>query len=185
MRVQIGEHLVEVWRTELPGHFGPLSERAELSETFGDLRGRNDEDGSLFCVSVGPQFQTWPTLFVTQRFSPDAGGFDPGVLVIPETGLVLIGAGTRLLAYDLSGPTRLWEDVAFFGFWWWDRQGEVILMAAELELAAWNLHGQKLWTMFVEPLWSYSVQNGVIQLDVMDHLSSFPLASGPSEENPT
>ena len=185
MRVQIGEHLVQVWRGELPGHFGSLSDLADLSERFGNLKGREDEDGTLFCVAVSPQFQTWPDLLVAQQFYPDVGGFDPGVLIVPETGLVLIGAGERLLAYRLGDPpVRLWEDAANFGFWWWDRQGDTILMAAELELAAWNLHGQKLWSTWAEPPWSYSVQNGVIQLDVMDNLSSFPLDTGPLKETP-
>jgi hypothetical protein len=186
MRVQIGEHMVQVWRGELPGHFSSLSDLADLSETFGDLRDRSDEDGTLFCASVGPQFQTWPDLLVTQRFSPDVGGFDPGVLVVPETRVVLIGAGERLLAYRLDDPpVRLWEDATDAGFWWWDRQGEVILMAAELELAAWNLHGQKLWSSWAEPPWSYSVQNRVIQLDVMDNLSRFPISTGPASTGPT
>ena len=180
MRVQIGEYMVQVWRGELPAHFEQLQQLADLSETFGHLGEQNDEDGSLFCVSVSPQFQIWPSLVVAQRFSPDMGGFDPGVLIVPETGLVLIGAGERLLAYDLNRAERLWEDRTEVGFWWWDRQGEVILMAAELEFSAWNLHGQKLWSAWAEPPWNYSVQNGIIQLDVMDNLSSFPVSTGPT-----
>jgi hypothetical protein len=176
--------MVQVWRGELPGHYGQLMELADLGETFGNLKGRDDEDGSLFCVSISPQFQMWPALMVTQRFSPDVGGFDPGVLIVPETGLVFIGAGERLLAYRLDDPpVRFWEDHAEASFWWWDRQGDTVLMAAELELAAWDIHGHKLWTMFVEPPWSYSVHDGVIQLDVMNNLSRFPLPSGPTKEN--
>lgn len=57
-------------------------------------------------------------------------------------------------------------------------------MAAECELAAWNLQGQKLWSTWAEPPWSYSVQNGVIQLDVMNNLSTFPLLTGPLKESP-
>ena len=176
--------MVQMWQGDFPPLFDLLTANADLAEQFGNLRGRNDEDGTVFCVSVNSQFQIWPALFVAQRYSPDGGGFNPGVLIVPETRLVLIGAGERLLAYELNGLERLWEDATNFGFWWWDRQGEVILMAAELELAAWNLNGQKLWSMFVEPPWSYSVQNGVIQLDVMDNLSSFPLATGPTKETP-
>ncbi|GGJ87492.1 hypothetical protein [Deinococcus aquiradiocola] len=185
MRVQVGGYAVQVWRRELPGHFGSLSDLADLSETFGPLNAREDEDGSLFCVSVSPQFQIWPALLVTQRFSPDVGGFDPGVLIVPETGVVLVGAGERLLAYRLDDPpVRLWEDTASVGFWWWDRQGDTVLMAAELEFAAWDLHGRKRWSMFVEPPWSYSVHDGVILLDVMDHLTSFPLPGGPQGVQP-
>ena len=182
MRVQVGAYLVQVWRGELPGHVGQLLARADLSETFGDLDGG---EGTLFCFSVSAQFQVWPQLFVAQRFSPDVGGFDPGVLVVPETGLVLVGAGERLLAYRLDDPpVRLWEDGTDAGFWWWDRQGDTVLMAAELELAAWDLHGRKRWSRWAEPPWSYSVQNGHIQLNVMDNLSTFSLASGPTKETP-
>ncbi|WP_424949959.1 hypothetical protein [Deinococcus sp.] len=110
---------MQVWRGDPPGHFSSLSDLADLSETFGDLRGRNDEAGSLFLVSVSPQFQVWPTLFVTQRFYQGVGSFDPGVLIVPETGLGLVGAGERLLAYHLDDPpVRPWEDTADAGFWW-------------------------------------------------------------------
>lgn len=177
--------MVQMWQGDFPPLFDDLTANADLAEQFGNLRGRNDEDGTLFCASVSSEFRIWPALFVAQRYSPDVGGFDPGVLIVPETGLVLIGAGERLLAYRLDDPpVRLWEDAAEVGFWWWDRQGATILMAAELEFAAWNTHGQKLWAMFVEPPWSYSVQNGVIQLDVMDNLSTFSLLTGPLKETP-
>ena len=55
----------------------------------------------------------------------------------------------------------------------------VVLMSAELELAAWDLAGQKLWTTFVEPPWSYEVRNGVVTLDVMGVISEFLTKSGP------
>ncbi len=122
----------------------------------------------------------WPFLVVAQRYSPAVGGFHPGAAFTPETGLLFIGAGVRLLAYQLDPPRRLWEDQADVGFWGWRRHGEFVVMAAELELAAWDWHGRKLWTTFVEPPWDYSVEGGVVRLDIMGRQSSFPLASGPT-----
>lgn len=52
-------------------------------------------------------------------------------------------------------------------------------MSAELELAAWDLEGNKLWTTFVEPPWEYAVRDGVVRLDVMGAKSEFPAWTGP------
>lgn len=122
---------------------------------------------------------TWPFLTVTQRFSPSTAGFDPGVILIPETNRLFIGAGERLLAYDLETPRRLWEDIADTGFWCWTRHDDTIVMSAELELAAWDLRGKKLWSTFVEPPWDYDVSDGTLNLDVMGVKSHFDLNAGP------
>jgi hypothetical protein len=119
-------------------------------------------------------------LYHYQRFSPCSGGFNPGVLLVPETGVLFIGAGDRLLAYKLDGPQRLWEDNANAGFWSWQQHGDFVLMAAELELAAWDTHGKKLWTTFVEPPWTYRVDGDQVHLDVMGSKSSFSISSGPA-----
>ena len=91
---------------------------------------------------------------------------------------LFIGAGRRLLAYDLSRPVRLWEDEADFGFWSWSLHGQFVLMAAELELAAWDVSGRKLWSRFVEPPWEYSVANEIITVDVMGVVSSVRIQTG-------
>lgn len=137
-----------------------------------------ESEGKNCFVAVGLA-EDWPFLVVSQRYSPAGAGFAPGVALVPETDLLFVGAGTRLLAYDLSGPVRLWEDVADCGFWGWSRHGEYVVMSAELEIASWDLHGRKLWSAEVEPPWSYSVQNDVAHLDVMGKERSFKLATGP------
>jgi hypothetical protein len=93
-----------------------------------------------------------------------------------------VGAGTRLLAYDLQNLRRIWEDAADTGFWRWKRHGEVIVMSAELELAAWTLEGKKLWSTFVEPPWFYEVRGARVYLDVMGRKSVFDLGNGPSSD---
>ena len=122
----------------------------------------------------------WPFLIVTQHYAPGPeAGFTPGVLILPETHLLFIGAGERLLAYRLDQPAKLWEDTAEMGFWRWQHYQDVLIMAAELELATWTNRGKKLWTLFVEPPWDYSLDGNTIYVEVMGTKASFPLYEGP------
>lgn len=153
-------------------------EHAQLHEDYG----LKSAEGTALVISVQRASDEWPCLVVSQRFSPSPeSGFDPAAHLVPETDVLFIGAGTCLLAYDLRSPRRLWEDVTFFGFWGWKRHGDVIIMLAELELAAWTLDGRKLWSVDVEPVWSYEVRNGLIYLDVEGRESVFSLHFGPAQ----
>jgi hypothetical protein len=100
---------------------------------------------------------------------------------VTQTAVLFAGAGTRLLAYSLRDrPRRLWEDTAgWCGFWHWSLHGQCVLMAAELELAAWDTSGAKLWSTLVEPPWSYDVAGGQVHLDVMGAKTRFPVVCGP------
>lgn len=109
---------------------------------------------------------------------PDSG-FQPGLLLVPETDTLFVGAGRRAHAVWLRGPTLLTTAEVECGFWGWHRAGPVVLMAAELEFAAWTLAGQRVWSTFVEPPWRWSVEGEVVQLDVMGSISTFPLTRGP------
>jgi hypothetical protein len=84
----------------------------------------------------------------------------------PATG---VRAGIRLLGYQLGhdGWRRMWIDETKMGFWAWRQHGDIVPMAAELELAARHVSGQKLWIRFVEPPWSYQVWDDLVRLDVM------------------
>jgi hypothetical protein len=53
-------------------------------------------------------------------------------------------------------------------------------MSAETEFAAWDVNGQKLWSTFVEPPWSYKIRGDRVELDEMGRESSFVAAIGPS-----
>jgi hypothetical protein len=103
------------------------------------------------------------------------------VLLVPGRRQLFLGAGTRLLAYEgRSGRwRRSWIDETDCGFWGWRQHGDVVVMSAELELAAWSTEGAKLWTTFVEPPWSYRVAQGQVVLDVMGAVRSFDLHGGP------
>ena len=52
-------------------------------------------------------------------------------------------------------------------------------MSAELEPAAGDLSGGKLWSTFVEPPWDYEVWDTQLELDVMGKKSSFSARIGP------
>ncbi len=173
-RVSVGEYEIGCQADGLPGLLSEYQQRAILAEDFGVA----DDAGASVCfVSVGRPLM-WPSLVVIQRYSPAGFGFVPGVLLVPEVHRLFIGAGTRLLGYDLSGPARLWEDHTDCGFWSWSRHERVVLMAAELELAAWDLSGHKLWSRFVEPPWEYSVTGVVVAVDVMGTVSRIDVHSG-------
>lgn len=173
-QVSIGEYEICCQADGLPSMLSEYQQRATLVEDFGVA----DEAGASVCfLSVGRP-QQWPFLVVVQRYSPARCGFFPGVLLVPETHRLFVGAGRRLLGYDLSLPARLWDDETDCGFWSWTRHGSVVLMAAELELAAWDIDGCKLWSRFVEPPWEFSVTGEVVTVDVMGVVSQIHLRSG-------
>ncbi len=177
-RVSIGEYEVCCQANGFPTMITEHQQRASLAEEFGNV----DEIGSSVCfVSVGRP-QKWPFLVVTQRYSPAGYGFIPGVLLVPEARRRFVGAGRRLLAYDLTLPARLWEDEADCAFWSRSRHGAVVLMAAELELAAWDVGGRKLWSRFVEPPWQFWVADEVVMVDVMSVVSRIHIHSGKEIE---
>src|SRR5262245_25495346 len=175
-RVGAGEYTVTGSVGQLPAIYQAMVEHASYHDDFG-IKGA---DGTSLVVAVERSSANWPQLLVSLRFEPGVeSGFHPGAILIAENHLMLLGAGTRLLAYDLRTPGRLWEDTADLGFWPWKRHGDVVVMSAELELAAWDLRGKKLWSTFVEPPWHYSVQAGYVDLDVMGKKSRFLAADGP------
>jgi hypothetical protein len=172
--VAIDDYCFGVHRGPLPDLYNTARQHARLSEEFAPF----GPDGET-CLITARHTSDWPTLVVAQRFQPSSPGFEPGILFVPETRTLFIGAGERLLAYDLDRPSRLWEDTADTGFWCWNRHQDIVVMSAELEFAAWDIRGLKLWTTFVEPPWQYRVDGDHIHLDVMGKMSSFPLLAGP------
>jgi hypothetical protein len=155
----------------LPSLYNEYTRHATLLEDF-DVRGY---EGIACFIAVQPQNAQWPSLVVAQRYN-NVAGFHPGILLVPETNFLFVGAGERLLAYDLTAPARLWEDHTQAGFWNWARYKDLVIMSAELELAVWNTRGDNLYSTFVEPPWGYTVQDDAIHVDVMGKAITVPLA---------
>lgn len=121
----------------------------------------------------------FPELLIEGWYNPGpAQGFHPGVLIIPETQTVFIGAGTSLLVYALSPIRLLTETQTECGFWGWSHTNDIVIMSAELELAVWNTQGEKLWSCFVEPPWHYHIQGETLLLDIMGNNIRLDLISG-------
>ncbi len=157
---------------ELPAIYHEYCEHARLVDEFNI---KSKEEGLCF-VAIQRE-NDWPFLVVVQSYHPAGNGFSPGIALVPETDIAFIGAGSRLLAYQLKSPKRLWEDITF-GFWGWGRFGNFIVMSSEEEMAVWNIYGEKLWSKFVEPPWNYEVTGDMVRLDVMGTKSSFSIESG-------
>jgi hypothetical protein len=174
--ITVGDYAVSVQQGTLPTIYGDYKKHAKLADEFAL---RPHEGGELCFVTVSNS-PHWPTLVVAQRFELAAAGFDPAVLLVPETHTIFIGAGRRLLGYRTDTPQRLWEDVTDAGFWEWSRHGDVVLMSGELELAAWDLAGKKLWTMPLQPAWEYHVDHGQVHVNVMGRKTVFALREGPA-----
>lgn len=173
--IDVGEYHLLV-DTELPTLFNQYVERAGFVDTIH----LEAADGASFFVAVH-NTGDWPEVVIALRYQPAGYGFTPGVLFVPETKVLFLGAGTTLLSYALDGTCRrLWIDEAELGFWRWKRSGNRVVMSAELELAVWDITGEKLWTTFVEPPWSYHVDGSSIRLDVMGTISKFPIDTGPN-----
>ena len=175
-QVTIGEYNLNLVSEGLPELYNSYIKNALLLEEL-DI---NNSEGKNCFVSVGRN-NDWPFLVVAQRYSPFGYGFNPGILLIPETNILFVGAGERLLCYDLLKPRRIWEDFTEVGFWHWSQFEKFILMSAEIEFAVWNQEGKKLWSTFVEPPWGYQVKDNKVVLDVMGKMSTFNIELGPTK----
>ncbi|HVJ86552.1 MAG TPA: hypothetical protein VM452_12965 [Caulifigura sp.] len=90
-------------------------------------------------------------------------GFEPGILLIPETGTLFVGASPTIAVYDVATPRRLVHDNDIW-FYDWARHGDIVLMSSEMELAGFSLDGDRLWTEYIDPPWSMRVENDVVEI---------------------
>jgi hypothetical protein len=171
----VGSFRIACAMGELPALYPEFAQRAALLDRLDEPHASGDR----LYVAASVDREVWPRLVIVDWLPLITAGFHPEVLVVPETSLLFLGSGERLLAYELRAPRRLWEDHTPMGFWGWARFDPVVLMSAELEFAAWSLDGRKLWSTFVEPPWDFSVRSGIIHLDVVGEHSEFPLTTGP------
>jgi hypothetical protein len=178
IEVHVGEWKVIVAR-ERPTILDAYLDHASLADDFS--RGDPDDDGFVFAGVSGPG-EDWPSLVVSGTYGPAEGGFHPGVLVVPSTERVFVGAGSRAVSFerDVTGWRRDWDVEVQAGFWGWRQHGNVVVMMGELEMAAWSADGKWLWSTSVEPPWSHDVTDGTVRLDVVGRITEFPLLTGPS-----
>ncbi len=130
----------------------------------------DDPDAGFYGLAVhkGNTKGGWPHLVIVQQFAPSSEqGFNPSCLLLPETERLFVGAGERLLCYDLKTFTLLWEDQTQIGFGDWSKEQGFVILSAELEIVVFDTSGQKLWGTFVEPPWEYAIVGDNVELDIM------------------
>ncbi len=146
-----------------------------ITEKF-DLK---NPEGEFVTHSIFSEANTHPDLIVIQKSTPSPRDtFCPGILITLKTDLAFIGAGERLLCYDLKEKKRLCEDTAALGFLQWKQFNDTVILSAELEMAAWDSTGKKLWRAYVEPPWHYIVDGETVTLDVMGEIEKFNIRTG-------
>jgi len=157
-----------------------LYESYKTNAEFVDEIDLKISDGSIYFVGISQldKCTGWPKFVISQRYSPDISGFSPAALIVPQTNLLFLGAGERLLCYDLYSQERLWEDETSCGFWAWNRFDDFVIMSAEIEFAVWTITGIKLWSVFVEPPWSFEICDRTVSLDVMGKTRKHKLEDG-------
>jgi hypothetical protein len=178
IQVVVGDFSVDV-SSELPTLWDHFLARASFSESELD----KDCLGHLFVAVRHHRIADgFPEFVVDLAYEPAGAGLRWGATLVPETGVLFLGAGERLRAYSVTPPRRrLWDDSAEFGFWSWQRADDTVVMAAESEVAAWDVAGDKLWAAPVEPPWHYRVDGDAMSVDVMGRSETFPVRSGPTK----
>lgn len=166
----IGRYRINVEQYKLPDLYAKYIKHAKLAEEY-DLDNRG---GETFFISVGDK-ENWPFLTIAQCYEPCAGGFHPGFLVIPESDLLFIGAGQRILLYDLKQVKKVDEDFYNEGFLGWIRYRDYVIMLAELDVTCWKLSGEKMWSRFVEPPYNVQFEDNKIILDIMGKKIKFDI----------
>src|SRR5215472_4515090 len=114
LRITLGDYTLAIAK-DMPSIYNEYHKRAKLVEFF---ESENATDAQFFlAVARGSD---WPFLIVVQRYHPGpVSGFFPGVVLVPETDLLFIGAGELVVAYRLDTPERVWKDTAEMGFLGW------------------------------------------------------------------
>lgn len=158
----VGNYNLNFEQGKLPNIYESYIKNAKLVEEY-DI---NNRDAQLFFLSVGIA-EKWPFITIAQRYEPYMSGFEPGVLLVPETDMLFIGAGERILIYDLKEIKKFDEDYNYPGFLEWIRYKEYIFMLAELEVGCWRITGEKMWNRFAEPPYNITFENDsiIIQMD--------------------
>lgn len=167
------KYKIAVQTVKEPGIYDMWLDRA----SFKDIDGLKN-DGIPIYIGVG-HGEEWYNTVIAFRSDPiEYGGFDPGILIVPETNTLFVGAGTIVRTYDLKNQKRKFEKKLSCGFWGWSRHHDLILMQEESEFGIYTLDGQEIWSTFVEPPWSFDIEDNRVKLDVMDEISYRDLKTG-------
>ena len=177
-QIAVHRYTLSCFSGGLPEYYEVYREKAKLVDEI-DLT-RDVSHLADVCFLAVQKGLDWPFLVVAQKYAPSGlGGSYPQALIIPETDMLFLGAGERVLTYRLAPLEKVGQESAEQGFHAFERYDQFVIMRAELEVAVWTIQGKKQWSQFVEPPWTYRVEGEAMSVDVMGHVLSFPLSTGP------
>jgi hypothetical protein len=169
MRVEVGAGL---WGVIISDEMPPgLDERRVTID-------RLSESDDMKMFALVSRSGSAPSLLVVGTHSRS---FSPGLHVIPETETLLVGCGEVIAAYDMPTSKCTYRDITPGGFLSWNRHDDVVVMGGELEVAGYNLSGERMWSASIEPPWDYGVSGTTMFTIVMGHRTEFPLREGPKD----
>jgi len=160
VEIQFGDWAVLVSDGCLPINYLELMAAAGLSDEF-DVNA-SDGRASFLCIWNKASRRADPVLAVSQRY--EMTGSPAAALLVPQSNRVFIGAGERLLCYDIAAPKRIWEDYAL-EFWSWEQATDRVVMRGELEIVVWTTSGRKLWSVPSEPEWTHVIEGRTVVLN--------------------
>lgn len=156
-----------------PDVYGMWLEYAKYLDTD-DL----SKEGTSVYIGIAQGGRWYEDIIAFNTDPVDYGGFYPGFLIIPETEILFIGAGIIIKTYDLKNHKKVFQKDTFVGFWGWQRWAEYVIMLEELEFGVYDLKGNEIWSTYVEPPWTYEINEGIVTLNVMDKLSYRNIITG-------
>src|SRR5258708_16852399 len=111
----------------LPEYYEVYHEKAKLVDEI-DLT-RDVSNAADVCFLAVQKGLEWPFLVVAQKYAPSGlGGFYPQALIIPETDMLFLGAGERVLTYRLAPVEKVGQASAELGFNAFERYGQFVIM---------------------------------------------------------
>lgn len=133
--VHVGTHRIEVRHEPCSSPRG--------SGLQGPFVAPNSEPNTLSVVRVGEaRLDVW--------WERHTCSLPPHVLLVPETSVLFVGAGTTVVAVKVPEMTRLLEDDVTL-FWGFERVGECVLMLSEVDAALYSPTAEVLGRAPVEP----------------------------------
>jgi hypothetical protein len=158
---------------EKPEKFNNWTERS----SFADLDGLSDSGKPIY-IGI-EEANKWEMMIVAFNTEPiDETFFHPQILFITETTTLFVGAGRRAMTFSLKKRIKIADRRLAFGFWYWAKHNNFIVLREELEIAVYDYDGHFIWATRTEPPWSYGIEGNTLTLDIMNNITRYKLNTG-------
>ena len=172
--------LISIGRYGIDFNQDPARPASDLLDAPAESYGDPSQYEHLGFVGVTVYRDDVAILRVNQFYEQMSESITPGVLIVPETDRLFIGAGSRMLAYDLTTRRRLWIEDAqeMMLFWGWLRRGQHVFAMGELELAVYGLDATPRFRIAADPPWPFEVSGAVLTVETDSETRGYSMADG-------